>query len=93
MLQKSPMYAYIPAKDVNRARKFYEKTLGLKPKEEYAGGVVYEFGAARGASYTQLRTLAPREPARRSGRSTTSNERSRSSKAEVWCSRSTTYRG
>ena len=45
MLQKSPMYAYIPAKDVNRARKFYEKTLGLKPKEEYAGGVVYEFGA------------------------------------------------
>jgi predicted enzyme related to lactoylglutathione lyase len=44
MLQKSPMYAYIPAKDVARARKFYEKTLGLKAKEEYAGGVIYEFG-------------------------------------------------
>ncbi len=44
MLQKSQMYAYIPAKDVARARKFYEQTLGLKPKEEYAGGVVYEFG-------------------------------------------------
>jgi len=44
MLQKSPLYAYIPAKDVARARKFYENTLGLKAKEEYAGGVVYEFG-------------------------------------------------
>src|SRR4029453_19596557 len=43
MIQKSPLYAYIPAKDVARARKFYENTLGLKPKEEYAGGVIYEF--------------------------------------------------
>ena len=45
MLQKSPMYAYIPAKDLGRARKFYEETLGFQAKEEYAGGVVYEFGA------------------------------------------------
>jgi predicted enzyme related to lactoylglutathione lyase len=45
MLQKSPMYAYIPVKDVNRARQFYEQKLGFKPKEEVAGGVVYEFGA------------------------------------------------
>lgn len=44
MLQKSPMYAYIPAKDVARARKFYEGTLGFKPKAETAGGVFYEFG-------------------------------------------------
>ena len=44
MLQNSPMYAYIPAKDVSRARKFYEDKIGLKPKEEIAGGVVYEFG-------------------------------------------------
>ena len=44
MLQKSPMYSYIPAKDVNRARKFYEEKLGLEPKEEVAGGVAYEFG-------------------------------------------------
>ena len=43
MLQKSPMYAYIPAKDVARARSFYEEKLGFKPKEETAGGVVYEF--------------------------------------------------
>ena len=44
MLQNSPMYAYIPAKDVARARKFYEDKIGLKPKQEIAGGVVYEFG-------------------------------------------------
>ncbi|HEV3010431.1 MAG TPA: VOC family protein [Burkholderiales bacterium] len=44
MLQKSPMYAYIPARDVSRARKFYEEKVGLKPKQEIAGGVVYEFG-------------------------------------------------
>ena len=44
MLQQSPMYAYIPAKNIARARKFYEETLGFQPKEEYAGGVVYVFG-------------------------------------------------
>ena len=44
MLQKSPMYAYIPAKDMARARRFYEQTLGFKPKREAGGGVFYEFG-------------------------------------------------
>jgi len=44
MLQKSPMHAYIPAKDMKRARQFYEQKLGFKPKQELAGGVVYEFG-------------------------------------------------
>src|SRR5258708_38404644 len=48
MLQKSPMYASIPAKDVKRARQFYEQKLGFKPKQETAGGVVYEF--ARGTA-------------------------------------------
>ena len=43
MLQKSPMYAYIPAKDMKRARQFYEQKLGFRPKQEVAGGVVYEF--------------------------------------------------
>ena len=43
MLQKSSMYAYLPAKDVARARRFYEDKLGFKAKEETAGGVVYEF--------------------------------------------------
>ena len=44
MLQKAPMYSYIPAKDIGRARKFYEQTLGFKPSREIAGGVVYDFG-------------------------------------------------
>jgi predicted enzyme related to lactoylglutathione lyase len=44
MLQDSPIHAYIPAKDVARARAFYENKVGLVPKEERAGGVVYTFG-------------------------------------------------
>ena len=43
-LQASPMHAYLPAKDVARARQFYEGKLGFVPKQEVAGGVVYEFG-------------------------------------------------
>jgi len=48
MLQKAPMYSYIPATDVARARKFYEVKLGFRPKQEVAGGVVYEFGKGTG---------------------------------------------
>jgi predicted enzyme related to lactoylglutathione lyase len=44
MLQHAPMYAYIPARDVARARRFYEDKVGLRPGPESAGGVVYEFG-------------------------------------------------
>jgi extradiol dioxygenase family protein len=29
MLQNSPLYAYIPVKDVGRARRFYEGKLGF----------------------------------------------------------------
>ena len=43
MLQKSPMYAYLPARDLDRARRFYEGTLGFVPKSLNNGGVVYEF--------------------------------------------------
>ena len=48
MLQKYPLYAYIPARDVERARRFYEEKLGLTPGEEVAGGVAYEFGGGTG---------------------------------------------
>src|SRR5687767_7789713 len=44
MLQNQPLYAYIPARDVKRARKFYEEKIGLEPGQEIAGGVAYEFG-------------------------------------------------
>ena len=43
MLQKFPLIAYIPARDVARARRFYEDKLGFKPKQEASDGVVYEF--------------------------------------------------
>jgi predicted enzyme related to lactoylglutathione lyase len=49
MLQTSPMYAYLPAKDVARARQFYERRLGFTPKREEAGGVIYEFGGGTAA--------------------------------------------
>jgi predicted enzyme related to lactoylglutathione lyase len=44
MLSKAPIRAYIPATNVNRARKFYEDVIGLSPAEEFAGGVIYECG-------------------------------------------------
>ncbi len=46
MLKDAPIRAYIPVSDVSRARKFYEQIVGLKPKLEYAGGVIYECGGA-----------------------------------------------
>ena len=46
MLSTAPIRAYIPVSNVARARKFYEETVGLKPKQEYAGGVIYECGGA-----------------------------------------------
>lgn len=44
MLQKSPMYSYIPVTDLARARAFYEQKVGLEPKQDVNGGVIYEFG-------------------------------------------------
>jgi len=44
MLQDFPMYAYIPARDLARARQFYEQKLGLRPQEVRDGDVIYAFG-------------------------------------------------
>jgi predicted enzyme related to lactoylglutathione lyase len=44
MLKNAPIVPYIPARDVTRARKFYEEKVGLVPREDIAGGVVYECG-------------------------------------------------
>jgi predicted enzyme related to lactoylglutathione lyase len=44
MLKSAAIVPYIPVADVARARRFYEEKVGLKPKEEYAGGVIYECG-------------------------------------------------
>ena len=48
MLQQSPMYSYLPASDVSRARAFYEQKLGFRASEETAGGVVYKFANGTG---------------------------------------------
>ena len=44
MLKDAALVPYIPVSDVARASRFYEQKVGLKPKEEYAGGVIYECG-------------------------------------------------
>jgi len=46
MLTSAPIRACLPASNLPRARKFYEQQIGLQPKEEYAGGVIYECGGA-----------------------------------------------
>ena len=56
MLKNAPIVPYIPVADVGRARKFYEQKVGLKPKEEYAGGVIYECG--KGSWVFMYRSLA-----------------------------------
>jgi len=43
MLQRFPMYSYIPVRDIARARAFYEGKLGWKPGRENRAGVTYEF--------------------------------------------------
>jgi predicted enzyme related to lactoylglutathione lyase len=45
MLKDYPIVPYLPATDVARARRFYEEKVGLAPREEVAGGVVYECGS------------------------------------------------
>jgi catechol 2,3-dioxygenase-like lactoylglutathione lyase family enzyme len=49
MLSEATIHAYIPVSNIARARKFYEEKLGLKPKADYAGGVIYECGGAKTA--------------------------------------------
>jgi len=68
MLQSSPMYAYLPAKDVSRARRFYEQQLGFKPSREQAGGVVYEFGGRTACFLYPTTNAARRKQARRFGK-------------------------
>src|SRR3989440_10388184 len=46
MLSAAPIRAYIPVSNLQRARNFYEQTVGLEPGEAYGGGVIYECGGA-----------------------------------------------
>ena len=51
MLSTAPLRAYIPVSNLQRARKFYEETLGLKPGEQYGGGVIFRCGATEAFLY------------------------------------------
>ena len=51
MLSTAPLRAYIPVSNLQRARKFYEGTLGLKPGEQYGGGVIYRCGETEAFLY------------------------------------------
>ena len=46
MLSAAPIRAYIPVSNLQRARKFYEQTVGLEPGVAYGGGVIYTCGGA-----------------------------------------------
>jgi len=45
MFESATAHATIAVSDLDRARKFYEETLGLKVKDERSDGVTYEDGA------------------------------------------------
>jgi catechol 2,3-dioxygenase-like lactoylglutathione lyase family enzyme len=45
MLKDAEIVPYVPVADLARARRFYEKTLGLEPWEEYGDhAVIYQCG-------------------------------------------------
>jgi catechol 2,3-dioxygenase-like lactoylglutathione lyase family enzyme len=49
MLSSAPTYATLPAADLDRARRFYEETLGFVPADVQSRGVRYQ--AAGGARF------------------------------------------
>ena len=52
MLSKAHVATRLPAKDLDRARKFYAEKLGLEPVEEIPGGLRYECGGGVFALFT-----------------------------------------
>jgi catechol 2,3-dioxygenase-like lactoylglutathione lyase family enzyme len=44
MLESAEAYATIAVSDLDRARKFYEETLGMRAREQRSDGVIYEVG-------------------------------------------------
>ena len=67
MLQSSPMYAYIPALDMARARQFYEQKVGLVAREEVAAFTEYDFVVVNdevAAALDELRSIVLAQRAR-----------------------------
>jgi catechol 2,3-dioxygenase-like lactoylglutathione lyase family enzyme len=55
MLGKADATPMIAVKDLDRARKFYEETSGLKDRTRMAGGVLAESGDTRSMSTSRIR--------------------------------------
>jgi len=53
-LETSEVSTRLPAKDLDRARRFYEEKLGLEPIEERPGGLLYCCGQTRFAVFESL---------------------------------------
>jgi predicted enzyme related to lactoylglutathione lyase len=51
MLEDSKVAARIPVQDLQRAKSFYEKKLGLEPSEERPGGLLYRSGSGEFALF------------------------------------------
>jgi catechol 2,3-dioxygenase-like lactoylglutathione lyase family enzyme len=65
MLDRFPFHARLAAADLDRAKRWYEEKLGLKPKQEMEGGAWYECGGgtwfllyATGSAGTAQNTVA-----------------------------------
>lgn len=48
MLSDRRVYATIPANNLERAKRWYEEKLGLKPRTEEAMGAIYDLGEGTG---------------------------------------------
>ena len=48
MLSSRRVYATIPAENIDRARRWYEEKLGLRPRAEEPMGLIYDLGAGTG---------------------------------------------
>jgi catechol 2,3-dioxygenase-like lactoylglutathione lyase family enzyme len=51
MLDRGDVATRLPAQDLERARRFYEEKLGLKPVEERPGGLLYRCGSGHFALF------------------------------------------
>ena len=49
ILEDAEFQATIPATDLDRARRFYETTLGFSPQRVMDAGIIYRFGKGTGA--------------------------------------------
>jgi catechol 2,3-dioxygenase-like lactoylglutathione lyase family enzyme len=51
MLSNARVATRLPAQDLERARRFYAKMLGLEPADERPGGLLYRFASGEFALY------------------------------------------